>query len=205
MNLSLPTKSNLMKIKDSINLSVQGQDLLEKKKYILMQEKEKYEQKAKELREKLEKMEEQASLYLRQTNVDIGIEEVNYIARGIDIDDGIDIKYVTVMGVEIPSIIYEEQDKQMNYGIVNTPMSLDKAIDKFNELKSILIELAGLENTIRILSSNISKVQKRSNALKDIIIPRDRKIEAQISEVLDEREREEFSRLKVVKSRLEKK
>ena len=38
----LPTKSNLIKLKKTITLSKQGQELLEKKKYILIKEKEKY-------------------------------------------------------------------------------------------------------------------------------------------------------------------
>ena len=38
----LPTKSNLIKLKKTIILAKQGQELLEKKKYILMKEVEKY-------------------------------------------------------------------------------------------------------------------------------------------------------------------
>lgn len=188
-----------MKIKNTIKLSNQGQELLEKKKYILMKEKEKYVAKCIELREKLKNASERGYLMLRRTNVDIGIEEVNNIARGIKLEDGIDIKYKTVMGVEIPSIVHKEQERQMNYGIYDTRISLDEAIIEFNNIKDILIELAGLENTIERLTINIEKVQKRSNALKDIIIPRDKKIEKEIQDTLDEREREEFSRLKVLK------
>ena len=41
-NQYLPTKTNLLKIKDSIKLSKQGRELLERKRLILMKEKEKY-------------------------------------------------------------------------------------------------------------------------------------------------------------------
>ena len=199
----LPTKSNLIKIKNTIKLSEQGQELLEKKKYILIQEREKYKQDLKELREKLKEAQEKAFLYLRDTNVEIGIEEVNYISRGIGLDNGVDIKYKTIMGVEIPSLVYIEPEKQMNYGIAQTPIALDKAIEEFNNVKKIVIDLAILENTIERLNINIAKVQKRANALKEIIIPKDRQIEKMITEILDEREREDFARLKVVKKNIE--
>ena len=199
----LPTKSNLIKIKNTIKLSEQGQELLEKKKYILIQEREKYKQDLKELREKLKESQEKAFLYLRDTNVEIGIEEVNYISRGIGLDNGVDIKYKTIMGVEIPSLVYIESEKQMNYGIAQTPIALDKAIEEFNNVKKIVIDLAILENTIERLNINIAKVQKRANALKEIIIPKDRQIEKMITEILDEREREDFARLKVVKKNIE--
>lgn len=198
----LPTKTNLMKLKSTIKLSEQGQELLEKKKYILIQEREKYKKEIAGLREKLKQSQERANMYLRQTNVNIGIEEVNYISRGIEIDNGVDIKYLTIMGVNIPSIVYEEQAKQMHYGVAHTPMSLDKAIEGFNAVKKIIIKLAEIENTIERLSINIQKIQKRANALKDIIIPRDKQIAKSITDILDEREREEFSRLKVIKKNI---
>lgn len=198
----LPTKTNLMKLKSTIKLSEQGQELLEKKKYILIQEREKYKKEIAGLREKLKQSQERANMYLRQTNVNIGIEEVHYISRGIEIDNGIDIKYLTIMGVNIPSIVYEEPVKQMHYGVAHTPMSLDKAIEEFNEVKKLIIKLAEIENTIERLNINIQKIQKRANALKDIIIPRNKQIAKAITDILDEREREEFSRLKVVKKNI---
>ena len=199
INSTLPTKNNLIKIRNSIKLSEQGQELLEKKKYILIKEREKYENECRRLRKLLNETYEKASLMIRRTNVEIGIEEVSYISRGVKIDNGIDIKFKTIMGVEIPSIIYENQEKETNYGIYETPISLDEAIIEFHKIKEILIELAGVENTIERLNKNIAKVQKRSNALSDIIIPRDKALEKSINEIISEREREEFSRLKVVK------
>lgn len=201
INSILPTKTNLIKIKNTIKLSNQGQELLEKKKYILIREKEKYISKCNTLRQELKKSSEDAYLMLRRINVDIGIEEVNNIARGISLEDGIDIKYVTIMGVEIPSVVHKKEERKMNYGIYDTRMSLDEAIIQFGNIKDILIELAVLESTIQRLNINIEKVQKRSNALKDIIIPNNQKMERQIQDILDEKEREEFSRLKTLKKK----
>lgn len=67
------------------------------------------------------------------------------------------------------------------------------------KLKKILIDLAEIEVTVKRLNDSIVKVQKRSNSLKDIVIPNYEKQEKRIQETLDERDREEFTRMKMIK------
>ena len=76
---------------------------------------------------------------------------------------------------------------------------MDEVIETFNEIKKETIELAELENTILRINKAVEKVKKRSNALKDIIIPEDIEKIKKIQSILEEREREEFSRLKIIK------
>ena len=74
------------------------------------------------------------------------------------------------------------------------------SIIKFNEVKNLTIRLAEIENSVYRLASNIKKTQKRANSLKNIMIPRYEKISSDIQNVLEEKEREEFTRLKVIKN-----
>lgn len=104
------------------------------------------------------------------------------------------------MGVEIPSIDYEEKKAATEYDFFTTPSCLDDAYLKFNEVKNLTIRLAEIENSVYRLASNIKKTQKRANSLKNIMIPRYEKISADIQNVLEEKEREEFTRLKVIKN-----
>ncbi len=196
---ALPTKNNLMKIKSKLNLSMQGHDLLEKKKIILEMEKEKYAKKMKEKKEKLNELFINGIEKIKMASVDIGMEELKNITEEIDFNEKIDIKYKTVMGVEIPSIIYEKPQKELKYGLYNTSIQVDEVIETFNEIKKATIELAELENTILRINKAVEKVKKRSNALKDIIIPEDIEKIKKIQSILEEREREEFSRLKIIK------
>ena len=62
--------------------------------------------------------------------------------------------------------------------------------------------LTELENTIKRLDIAITKVRTRSNALENIIIPRDEKVAKKIQETLEEKDREDFSRLKLIKRKL---
>ena len=196
---ALPTKNNLMKIKSKLNLSMQGHDLLEKKKIILEMEKEKYAKKMKEKKEKLNELFINGIEKIKMASVDIGMEELKNITEEIDFNEKIDIKYKTVMGVEIPSIIYEKPQKELKYGLYNTSIQVDEVIETFNEIKKATIELAELENTILRINKAVEKVKKRSNALKDIIIPEDIEKIKKIQSILEEREREQYSRLKIIK------
>lgn len=199
---NLPTKNNLLRLKDKLKLSKQGYDLLEKKKFILTVEKNKYQNQKEELENKLQQLFEEAYKKLQNAIIDVGIDELINISEEVDIDDSINIKYKTVMGVEIPSIVYDKDILKLEYGLYNTTTSVDKSIIIFTKIKELIILLAEIDNTILRLNKSITKVQKRSNALKDIIIPEDEKIEKEIQNILEEREREEFTRLKIIKKNI---
>ena len=198
---SLPTKNNLIKIKNTIKQSKEGQMLLEQKKMILTKELEKYVKDEEILKSKGQEILDEAFYYLKLANMEIGIDDMIDISDGVKVDDSIDIKYKTIMGVEIPSIVPEEREVNINYGLYNTTSSVDEAILKFLEVKKYILDLAQIENIIFRLTREIEKVQRRSNALKEIIIPNDEKIAQEIQEILDENEREEFIRLKKLKKK----
>ena len=199
---TLPTKNNLMKIKGKLKLSSQGQELLEKKKIILEMEKEKHKKNLQEKRENLEKLFNEGINKIKIASIDIGLEELKDISEEVDFKQKIDIKYKTVMGVEIPSIIYEKQKQKTMIGLYNTNIQVDEAIEIFTKIKTEIIELAEIENTILRINKAIEKVKKRSNALKDIIIPEEKQQIKTIEGILEEREREEFTRLKVIKKKI---
>lgn len=196
----LPTKNNLIKLQSSIKQSKNGYKLLEQKKLILTRELEKYKDKQKEITKKTYEIFDQAENALKLANVDIGIDSMINIANNNNKEDNsIDIKYKTIMGVELPSIISDFQLALPVYGLYNTTSNVDEAIIKFNETKKYIIELAEVQNIISRLEQSIEKVQRRSNALKEIIIPRDEAIAKKIEEILDEATIEEFSRMKMIK------
>ena len=74
---------------------------------------------------------------------------------------------------------------------------------KFNRVKELTAELAEVENSVYRLADAIKKTQKRANALKNIMIPRFESTVKYITDALEEKDREEFSRLKVIKRQKE--
>ena len=199
---SLPTKNNLIKIKRSIQQSKEGQMLLEQKKMILQKELEKYIQQKQDLKKYGTNLLEEAYHALKIANVEIGLDDMLDISDGVKIDVSLDIKYKTIMGVEIPSVVMPEMEKpKFHYGLYHTTFSVDETILKFMEVKKYILELAQIENIIFRLEKNIEKVQRRSNALKEIIIPADESMAYEIQNILDENEKEEFIRLKKLKKK----
>ena len=195
---ALPTKNNLLRIKEKIKLSKQGHELLEKKKYILTAEKEKVDIRKDEIQNALEEELKIALEKLKNASIDIGLDELIDISEEIESDNNIDVKYTTIMGVEIPSIVYDKASVELKYGLFGTTISVDESIISFNKVKERIIELTEKQNISLRLKESIKGIQKRSNALQDVIIPNDEKLAKEISDILEERDREEFTRLKVL-------
>ena len=138
---------------------------------------------------------------LKRANVDVGFDELVDISNAIKEDKTINIKYLSLMGVDIPSVISEELETKISYGLYHTTVSVDECVVQFIILKKYIIKLAELNNTIVRLQKAIEKVQRRSNALKEVIIPREEKVVKKIASALEESERDEFVRMKVVKKK----
>ena len=203
MNSStLPTKNNLMRLKENLKLSIQRRELLEKKNIILSMEKTKYQKKAKEQLENVQALLKKAYTSYIKATIDTGVDNLIDISNGMNFEDMLDIKYKTIMGVEIPSIVYEPKQASINYSLYDTTSAVDSTIIDFNSIKSELVAYAETLNTIIKLEKNIEKVSKRSNALGDMIIPQTQSSISEIQDILEEREREEFTRLKVINNKL---
>ena len=201
----VPTKGNLIIAKNTLALSKVGYALLDKKRNILIREMMNLIDEAKSLQSKIESTFTNAYSALEQANIDVGIETVEKIGYAIDVDDRLDIKFRSVMGVEIPIVILPDEKMKPEYGMKNTASSLDEAVSSFVKVKYMTKQLAQIETSVFRLADSIKKTQKRANALKNIMIPRYEEETKNIQNALDEKEREEFSRLKVIKAQKGKK
>ena len=197
METLVPTKGNLKNIKNSSNLAKLGFDLMDKKRNILVREMMSLIDTAKSIRGEIESTFDKAYKALQTANITLGICE--NIAKGIEIETGIDVKYKSVMGVEIPKVTINSEFDNKAYGFSGTNSQLDIAYICFDKAKRISVVLAEVENSVYRLANEIKKTQRRANALKNVNIPKFEKIISYISNALEEKEREEFSRLKVIK------
>lgn len=205
MDMTLfPTKGNLMIAKNLLALSRQGYELLDKKRNILVHELMGMVDKARKLNEEIFDVFEQAYKALQDANVSLGISTVQQIGFAVPEDDSIQIREQSIMGVEIPIVSIAQKQMQAGYGFRMTNTALDIARQKFEKAKVLSAELAEIENAIYRLAANIRRTLKRTNALKNILIPKYEKITSTIANVLEEKDREEFSRLKMIKRAKEK-
>ena len=196
---TFPTKGNLILAKNSLALSKQGFDLMDKKRNILIKELMELVDQAKDIQSQIDVTFRTAYSALQRANLDIGISYVQEISRTVPVEDSIQIKTRSVMGTEIPLVQANESSNAPTYAYYGTKASLDEAKAAFEKVKQLTIRLSAVENAAYLLAINIKKTQKRANALKNITIPKYEELTKSISNALEEKEREEFTRLKVIK------
>lgn len=202
---TFPTKGNLILAKNSLVLSKQGYDLMDKKRNILIRELMELIAEATDIQQEIDETFCNAYRALQKANIQMGIHEVKQVSLSIPIENSIRIKRRSVMGTEIPKVEYEKEKQKPAYSFYGTKMSLDEACVQFQKVKELTIRLAEIENSAYRLAYNIKKTQKRANALQNITILKFEKLAKEIQEYLEEKEREEFTRLKVIKNKQLKK
>ncbi len=198
---AVPTKGNLMNTKKSLSLAKNGYELLDKKRNILIREMMTLIEHANAIQQKIDTAYEEAYIALQTANVTNGFCED--ISNSIPVEDTLELDSRSVMGVEIPLLSVGERPQHdfLHYGLRNTNSAIDKVYMKFSEVKYLTVELAEIENSVYRLADAIKKTQKRANALKNIMIPKFEETVKFITDALDEKDREEFSRLKVIKKK----
>ena len=200
---SVPTKGNLLKAQSSLELSRQGFDLMDRKRSILIRELMQYIDEAKAIQSEIDEKFGKAYRILQRANMEMGRTAVSSAAASVPEEDTVTVKLRSVMGTEIPLVRYQK-DKTLkpSYSLYGTRVSVDMARLAFEEVKELIIKLSTVEISAYRLAANIKTTQKRANALKNITIPRYEELVKEISDALEENEREEFTRLKVVKRNL---
>lgn len=193
-----PTKGNLIATKKNLQLAALGYELLDRKRNILIREIMALVERAKELRSSIENTYKEAYAMLQLANMSMGV--IQPYAECMPIENGLELSSKSVMGVELPEVRLNETPKEVCYGFSRTTSQLDRAFIAFEEVKRKTVTLAEVENSIYRLSVAIKKTQRRANALQNIIIPRNQELVTYISESLEEKDREEFSRMKVIKA-----
>ena len=196
------TKGNLLQAKKSLAQAKMGYDLMDRKRNILIREMMLLNDKVKLMRNDITDAYALGYYYLQQANISTGV--ISNIARQVRVEDSIRVTYRSIMGVEVPSVIYTPKKATIQYGLVDTNSRVDEAFLQFQKVNDLTMVLAEVDNSVYRLAHAIRKTQKRANALKNIVIPNFEYTVKFITDALEEKEREEFSRQKVIKANKEK-
>ena len=176
-----------------------GYDLMDKKRNILIREMMDLIDQAKDIQSQIDVTFREAYAALQIANMESGISYIQSISYTVPEEESIRIKTRSIMGVEIPLVESDPSGQNPTYAFYTTKESLDKARIAFEKVKALTIRLSMVENSAYRLAVAIKKTQKRANALKNITIPHYVQLSKDISDALEEKEREEFTRLKVIK------
>ncbi len=201
-----PTRMELLKLKQREKLAVKGYNLLKEKRNALIMEFFNILERVRGARERVEKKLKEAFEDLTEAQIMMGDMAVNKAAMAVKEFLKVEIDSRNIMGVVVPVVEIESTERSMverGYGLVDTSVKLDEAAKKFEESVSLIVELGEIEKSVRLLAEEIESTKRRVNALENIIIPRLQNTVSYIEMRLEEMERENFVRLKMIKESME--
>jgi V/A-type H+-transporting ATPase subunit D len=201
-----PTRMELLKLKQREKLAVKGHSLLKEKRNALIMEFFNILERVKGSRENVSEKLQEAYQDLTAAQIIMGDLAVKKAAMSVTESVDVDIDSRSVMGVVVPLIESETAQRtivERGYGFMDTSVKLDEAAKKFEKSIQLIIELGEIEKTIMLLAGEIESTKRRVNALEHIIIPRLENTVKYIEMRLEEMERENFVRLKMIKKTME--
>lgn len=200
-----PTRSNLLRIKQDLQFAREGYEILNRKREVLTTELISMAHNAEELQKQVWQLLDEAYAAMEKTQLKMGRERVEWAALAADKTVDVSLKFRGIMGVSVPMIEAHGEPSEMPYSLGDTTASLDEASAAFSKVLKLIPELSMVMTTVWRLASELRKTQRRVNALQYIFIPQYEETVLFIVSSLEERDREETFRLKLLKRNSEKK
>ncbi len=202
-----PTRMELLALKKREKLAVNGHSLLKQKRDALIKEFFDILDRVQGVRENTEKTLIDAYAALTEAQITMGDLSVQKAALSVKESVKVDISSRSIMGVSVPVTDMNMESRTLverGYGFSDTSVQLDEAAKKFEEALKLVIELGEVEKTIYLLADEIEATKRRVNSLEHIMIPKFQATIKSIDMKLQEMERENFVRLKMIRSTMEK-
>ncbi len=196
-----PTKSTLLALKRQLAFAEEGYDLLDQKRQILIFELMSRLDRAQAAELRVEAAVGRAHAALREALLDVGSDAIDRAALGVRMDHRVTLSPQPLMGLRLPRVEAELEAPGARFGLGDTSAHTDLAMQRFVAVLPLLAELAGLENAVIRLARELRKTQRRCNALSKIFIPAHQETITYITASLEERERESFTILKMIRER----
>jgi V/A-type H+-transporting ATPase subunit D len=196
-----PTKSNLLKVKERLNIAREGYDLLEQKREILVAELMRKVEQVKILEREMDKRVDTAYPCLKRMLVKVGRERAQRLAQNVAYNFELREKQVISAGMKLPGLVVVLPATDIKYSPVNSFAECDETVLEFFELLKICTELAAIRTIAWRLAREVRRTQRRVNALEKMVIPAASETKMYIESVLEERERDSFFTSKLLKKK----
>ena len=198
------TKIELLKYKKSSQVATMVQKILDDKRKVLLRNIEEMIEKASKTRGGIWDPLQDIYKSVNEAYLSLGTGTVDSVAESTPAVMQVDVPVRRVVDVTIPALTVTEKDtKSMPYGFADTNSSIDRAAKQIKELLPQICKAAEYENSIFSLAKALEKTQKLLNALENVIIPQYQQNVRFIAAAIEEKEREEFAKLKKVKAKIQ--
>ena len=195
-----PTRSNLIRIKHDLEFAREGYEILNRKREVLTAELIQMAHDAGLMQEEMYRLQAEAYRALEKAQLTMGRERVEWAALATNKTVDVQLRFRGIMGVAVPQILASGEPPEMSYSLADTNASLDEASTAFREVLKRIPELSRLVTAVWRLAAELRKTQRRVNALQHIFIPEYEETVTFIISTLEEREREDTFRLKLLKT-----
>ena len=200
-----PTRSNLLRLQHEVEQARAGYELLDHKREVIVHELLQMLDDAERSVHEAETRFHIAYEALIEARMRMGAERLHWASLAPAAEIRAEIGLRSIMGVAVPLVQWEVTPLPLAYGLSDTSAALDEARARWLDVAERLGHLAEITTTVWRLATELQKTQRRVNALDHVLIPQlDAEI-AQITNVLEEHEREAFVRAKRVKALQEEK
>jgi len=194
-----PTRGNMRRIKAAMSLAKRGRDLLDQKRKILMAELLGHIEEVGKIQEEMKIVFESGYESLQTAHIVMGIRSVESIAKAVPIQDNFIIRLRSVMGVEIPQVDPISPEAPPVYSFGMTSSAFDDAYVNARKVLLLIARLAEVNTSVMSLAVQIRKTARRVNSLEKITIPFQERTIKEITDILDENDREDLVRMKLSK------
>ena len=196
------TRMELLKLKNRMRLAERGHNLLKEKRDSLIMEFFNAIAEIKETRQTVESALSDAFSALTQAKMIMGPSRVVEFANASNVKSKLSIATRTMMGVRVPVLSVEQSIPDLPYSLTDSSAKLDLMSTKFQEALKAIVKLAEIESTVKRLALEIERTKRRVSALETIVIPRLDATARFVKLALEEREREDFFRTKMIRDRI---
>lgn len=193
-----------MKLKDELNFSRLGYDLLDQKRSILVSELLTLVDQAVDYQNRVEKSLTDAEKTLQDAIMNMGRLRVANLAGAVNIDSSISLSERRVMGVSLPKVDTSFSGEGPYFSPEGTSMLSELALNRYRKALELMGKMAELKVSIMRLSSEVKKTIRKVNALEKLVIPDKEETVRYLTSRIEEQERESFILLKVVKDRMQR-
>ena len=196
-----PTKSALLRIRDELAFAREGKELLTQKREVLVMELLRLQDDAQKAREELDQLLAAAYRGFAEAAVQNGFEGLGRLALASPPWPEIKVRERSVMGVVVPIVDRPRVDWEVRYGLAAASLAADRAGELLFAAVARLLEVAEIETAIYRLATETRRTLRRERALENLFIPQYEQTVKFIQESLEERERENFYQMKLLKGK----
>jgi len=202
----LPTKIELIRIRKSLKVAKMVHKILDDKREVLLKRIDEMIEEANKARENIWAPLEQVYSSIFDAYLSLGTRTLESISSLTPSAMEVDVNVRRIVDVKVPTLqVSAKNIESLSYGFADTNVAVDKAAKLIKNFLPNICKAAEFENAIFSLAKELERTQRLINALAYVIMPQYEGAIRFITSTLEEREREEFVRLKKVKVVLERK